>query len=84
MKTAISIPDDTFHEADQLAQELGISRSELYVRALKELLKKQRDENVTQTLNRVYAQTPESKEEQAFRQEAARQTLNWSDWWITA
>lgn len=80
MKTAISIPDDTFHEADQLAQELGISRSELYVRALKELLKKQREESITQALNRVYAETSESKEEQAFRREAARQTLNRSDW----
>ncbi len=80
MKTAISIPDDTFNEADQLARELGISRSELYVRALKALLKEQREESITQALNRVYAETSESKEEQAFRREAARQTLNRSDW----
>ena len=60
------------------------SRSELYARALKELLKKQREERITEALNLVYAQTPESKEERAFRREAARQTLNRSDWWITA
>lgn len=80
MKTAVSIPDDTFTQADQLAQELGISRSELYARALRELLQKRRDERITETLNRIYAKTPESKEERAFRQRAARRTLERSEW----
>ena len=29
MKTAISVPDDVFDSADELAKELGVSRSEL-------------------------------------------------------
>jgi hypothetical protein len=30
MKTAISLPDSVFAEAEALAQQLGLSRSELY------------------------------------------------------
>lgn len=35
MKTAISLPDSVFEEAEALAQQLGLSRSELYTKALK-------------------------------------------------
>src|ERR1041384_6218880 len=38
MKTAISIPDSIFHDADALAKRLGISRSELYARAVADLV----------------------------------------------
>lgn len=33
MKTAISVPDDTYQRASRRAQDLGISRSELFARA---------------------------------------------------
>jgi hypothetical protein len=54
MKTAISIPDRTFHAADQLARRLGLSRSELYARAVSALLDAHRDELVTAKLNDIY------------------------------
>ena len=38
MKTAVSIPDDLFHRADQLAARLGKSRSEMYREALAEYI----------------------------------------------
>lgn len=38
MKTAISVPDDTFEQATQRAQELGISRSEFFARAARRYL----------------------------------------------
>ena len=56
MKTAISIPDEVFEAAETLADSLGLSRSELYVRAMREYLERQRRENVTERLNQVYAQ----------------------------
>ena len=34
MKTAISIPDEVFRSAERLAQRLGVSRSELYAKAV--------------------------------------------------
>ncbi len=50
MKTAVFIPDPIFEEAEKLAQQRGISRSQLYTEALKKLL----DEEITAQLNRVY------------------------------
>ena len=54
MKTAISIPDRVFFEAEKTAQYLGISRSALYLNALMEYLKKTNRKNITQKLNEVY------------------------------
>jgi metal-responsive CopG/Arc/MetJ family transcriptional regulator len=55
MKTAISLPDDLFEAADSLADRLGLSRSELYARAVAEYVAKHRDEDVTAQLNKVFA-----------------------------
>ena len=55
MKTAISLSDKLFHDADALARQLGISRSELYATALKELLERRESESVTARLNAVHA-----------------------------
>jgi predicted DNA-binding protein (UPF0251 family) len=40
MKTAISLPDVIYFEAEETARNLGISRSALYLNALSEYLKK--------------------------------------------
>jgi metal-responsive CopG/Arc/MetJ family transcriptional regulator len=40
MKTTISLPDSVFAEAEALAQQLGLSRSELYSTALQAYLSK--------------------------------------------
>lgn len=56
MKTAISLPDELFSSADALADRLGVSRSELYARAMAEYLAKHRTEAVTDQLNRVYGE----------------------------
>ena len=58
MKTAVSIPDAIFDEAEQTAKEQGISRSRLYARALQSYLKKIRGKSVTKRLNQVYDQSP--------------------------
>lgn len=54
MKTAISIPERVFHSAEQLAHRLGVSRSELYSKAVAELIEKHRDDLVTSRLNDIY------------------------------
>ena len=53
MKTAISIPDDVFEEAERLAAELQISRSQLYSRALQEFVARHAPERLTEAMNRV-------------------------------
>jgi hypothetical protein len=54
MKTAISIPDGVFRSAEQLATRLGVSRSQLYSKAVTELLDKHRDDLVTSCLNDIF------------------------------
>jgi len=54
MKTAISIPDETFREADAAAKRLGMSRSELYARAVGLFLDAHRRSRVTERLDAVY------------------------------
>ena len=56
MKTAISLPDPIFEEAEVLAQKLGISRSELYTEALKVYLRRYNREQILSKLNEVYSQ----------------------------
>jgi metal-responsive CopG/Arc/MetJ family transcriptional regulator len=62
MKTAISLPDSLFEAAEQLARELGKSRSQLYAEALREYLEKRRDEDITRRLNEIYDAEPELAE----------------------
>ena len=54
MKTAISIPDDLFQAADELAKELGVTRSKLYATAVSDYLARRRDEHITALLDEVY------------------------------
>jgi len=54
MKTAISLPDPIFRSADRLAARLGISRSELYCRAIKDLLARHDESAVTEQLDAIY------------------------------
>lgn len=51
MKTAISVPDEVFHEADQMAERLGWSRSQLYTFAVTEFLAHQGADPVTAALD---------------------------------
>jgi predicted transcriptional regulator len=56
MKTAISIPDDLFEKAEELAERLEVSRSQLYVRAIAEYTERHTSERVREKLDEVYAQ----------------------------
>ncbi|QWF24009.1 hypothetical protein KM427_10125 [Nocardioides sp. LMS-CY] len=51
MKTAVSIPDEVFREADEAAERLGWSRSQLYTRAIRQFLGEQGDDPVTCALD---------------------------------
>ncbi len=56
MKTAISIPEPVFEEAEGLAKRLGMSRSELYTTAISEFVAAHREEAITAALNALYAE----------------------------
>lgn len=78
MKTAISLPDALFKEADAEAKRLGISRSKLYGNALDEYLSKRRKANITARLNEVYG-SPESPLPKGAR-EVQRRAVGKSNW----
>ena len=52
MKTAVSVPDALFHEADRFARRRAMSRSELYTRAIEAYLRQ--EERVTEEINAVF------------------------------
>jgi hypothetical protein len=58
LKTAVSISEDTFLEAEATARKLGISRSRLFSLAIAEFLERHREEDITRKLNEVYAEEP--------------------------
>jgi metal-responsive CopG/Arc/MetJ family transcriptional regulator len=68
MKTAISVPDDTFRRVDQAAKRLGLSRSEFFARAAQSWLDALEDENTTDAINRAIAGLPA---DEAFTDAAA-------------
>ena len=51
MKTAISIPDETFEKASQRAHDLGMSRSEFFTRAAARYLDELDAESVTRQID---------------------------------
>src|SRR5215469_15563286 len=51
MKTAISVPDDTFEQATQRAEELGISRSEFFARAARRYLDELSSRSLTRQID---------------------------------
>jgi metal-responsive CopG/Arc/MetJ family transcriptional regulator len=53
MKTAISIPDAVFKEAEAYARRTGKSRSQLYSEAMQEYLARRDPEGITEQMNRV-------------------------------
>ena len=78
MKIAISLPDDLFESADELAERMGVSRSELYARAVAEYLAKHRNEDVTAKLNEVFGE--ETSGIDAPLRKAQSRSVSSSEW----
>ena len=53
MKTAVSVPDDVFREAERLARRLKTSRSRLYSDALREYVSRHSPDDVTAAYDRL-------------------------------
>jgi metal-responsive CopG/Arc/MetJ family transcriptional regulator len=79
VKTAISIPDNLFEAAEKLARRLGISRSELYQRAVTDFLQQQGGDVVREALDRVYAKKA-NRELDPLVKAAGEHILSDDDW----
>ena len=71
VKTAVSIERETFEGGEAAARELGISRSDLYTRALRLLLRQRDMEALRERINTALADMPAADGREARRREAA-------------
>lgn len=71
MKTAISIPDPIFEQAEEVAKQLRMSRSELYTTALREFLQERQTAHVVERLNQVYAEESSNLDPMLARMQAS-------------
>ena len=55
LKTAISIPEDVYRDAEDTAKRLGMTRSRLYSEAVADFVARYRQEDVKAQLNKVHA-----------------------------
>ena len=78
MKTAISVPDDVFADAERLARTLNESRSRLYTRAVKELVARHSPNRITSALDEVCDGMDQPDDD--FADAAARHVLQRSEW----
>lgn len=60
MKTAVSIPNELFESAEGFARRQGMTRSELYARALRDYLREHGSEGITDLLDEVYGEEGEA------------------------
>jgi antitoxin MazE6 len=78
MKTAVSLPDELFALADKLAAERGMSRSELYARALRAYLGKESRQDLQARIDAACEHLDTSLPEDL--RQLARATLQRSEW----
>ena len=78
MKTAISLPDNLFEDAERLAGRLQMSRSQLYGKALREYLDCHEPDQVTEAINTVVADLEDNDD--LFVSRAASHTLENVEW----
>lgn len=78
MKTAISLPDTVFRDAERLAKRLKKSRSKLYMEAVAEYVARHEPEAVTEALNQLVKKLDARPDE--FNTAAARRVLERSEW----
>lgn len=78
MKTAVSIPDELFEQADALAHRLGKSRSEIYREALADYVARREPGAVTRALDELADEL--AAEDRAFADQATRRILAHSEW----
>ena len=62
MKTAISLPDNTFRRVEAAAKRMGVSRSEFFARAAERWLDALQQDDTTAAINRAISGTPSDHE----------------------
>jgi metal-responsive CopG/Arc/MetJ family transcriptional regulator len=78
MKTAVSIPDEIFEQAELLARRMKTSRSQLFSNALKEYVNRHLPNRVTEAINSTWTEV--GADADSFVSEASHRILENSEW----
>jgi metal-responsive CopG/Arc/MetJ family transcriptional regulator len=78
MKTAISIPNEIYSEAERLSRRLKKSRSQIYTEAVTEYIARHDPEAVTEAINRI-CEMVDTRPDPALAA-ATRRTLEAVEW----
>jgi len=78
MKTAISLPEKVFREAERFARRVRKTRSKLYAEAIAEYLARHAPNDITESMNQVCDRIGVSADK--FQGKAARQILSKESW----
>lgn len=79
MKTAVSLPDEVFRDAERHAKRTRKSRSQLYAEAIAEYLARHAPDAVTERMNAVVTDLGPAATD-PFVTAAARRTLKSVEW----
>jgi metal-responsive CopG/Arc/MetJ family transcriptional regulator len=67
VKTAISIEKSLFEQAEKMARTMKVSRSKLFVIALKDFIEHQKNRELLAQINAAYADEPDTSEQTLLR-----------------
>jgi hypothetical protein len=80
MKTAVSLPDRLYKDAEKAAKSMGIPRSQLFAQALEEFITHHTKEDITGILNKVYSNGSDTSDVENVSIERIRE-LTKNDTW---
>ena len=66
VKSAISLDESLFRQAKAWAEKLGVSRSQLFARAVAEYVRRHENEELLRRLNEAHAEGPAKEDEKAL------------------
>ena len=62
IKTAISLQEQLFRQAESMAREMKLSRSRLFAAALEEFINRHQNRQLLHKINEAYAERPDDSE----------------------
>ncbi len=73
IKTAISLQESLFEQAEALARDMKVSRSRLFVLALENFIREYQDRQLFERINKAYEDIPQDETEQLRLRQITRQ-----------
>ena len=67
IKTAISLHEELFRQAESMARRMKLSRSRLFAAALEEFIKRNQNRELTDRINEAYKEEPNDSDRKYLR-----------------